>query len=138
MKAVQRSFLILSYRAHSKNELKRKLTGKFSDEAIQKALDYLEEKKYLNDQDFSNFYFEKRRKGSRLIAKELLAKGVSKETVDKAQSLRSADDEIKLAQEILEKKLRTMVNLEERAKKQKSIEFLLRQGFSYEIIKKIV
>lgn len=92
----------------------------------------LEEKGYLDDERFAQWWIENRnqKKGTSLrkLAAELGAKGVSKGIIDKhlAQSVRSDEDEL---QKVIAKKRSRYSD------PQKFMQYLARQGFSYDAIK---
>ena len=52
--ATDRALRLLSYRAHSREELRRKLLQKGEDpEAVDTALDWCEERGFLNDEEYA-------------------------------------------------------------------------------------
>ena len=93
----------------------------------------MKQKKYIDDERFARFWVENRnqRKGIsiRKLKAELSQKGVSANIQEGifAENLRSDDNEIK---KIIEKKSRKYLD------EQKLISYLVRQGFSFDEIKK--
>ncbi|MEE9431672.1 MAG: regulatory protein RecX [Melioribacteraceae bacterium] len=141
----QNSFRYLSGRNHSKFELKVKLLKKkYNKELIEVILNELEDLKYLDDKEFANYYFKiklKRKKGVRLIQAELSKKGVRREIIEEV-SLDFIDDPIleKSALIISEKKLLVLKrkDLSKSQLRQKVFQFLMRKGYSTEIIKSTI
>lgn len=126
------------YRKTLSKKVKNRRTGEVKDrpgvgkEITERVFTRLAERGYIDDEKFARFWVENRnlRKGSsmRKLQAELAAKGVDKSIVEKFlhESERSDADEL---QKIIAKK---------RAKypdEQKLIQYLARQGFSYDDIK---
>lgn len=101
-------------------------------ELAERVYDRLAEKNYIDDEKFARYWVENRNltKGAskRKLSSELAAKGVERGVVERllAESSRSDDDEL---QKILAKK-RSKYSDE-----QKLMQYLARQGFSYDDIK---
>ena len=101
-------------------------------EITERVLDRLIEKKYLDDEKFARFWFEQRfiKKGSsiRRLRLELVHKGIDSKIIDSLikENIRSDSEEL---QKIISKK-RHRYNDE-----QKFMQYLARQGFSYDDIK---
>lgn len=120
---------------------------KDQDEISQAAVDLLVErlrkKGMVDDLGFARSWVEARRrskqKGKTALKAELYQKGIDREIIEEVISEQStAEGEEELAKQALEKKMRAWKNLEPREKKQKAIEFLMRKGFEYEIIRPVV
>jgi len=77
-----------------------------------------------------------RPRGERLLIMELLNKGIAKELLD--EMVKGKIKEVPLAKKIFLKKERALANLPFFKKRQKMGNFLLRRGFSYETVKKIL
>lgn len=94
----------------------------------------LEEKKYLNDERFAEFYVENRfvKKGvsAKRLKMELMKKGVAKEIIEKVLSESGRNDEEEIKKIIAKKRARY--------DDEKLISYLCRQGFSYELAKNLV
>ncbi|KKR23766.1 MAG: Regulatory protein RecX, partial [Candidatus Daviesbacteria bacterium GW2011_GWB1_39_5] len=75
----------------------------------------------------------------RAIKSELFQKGIDKEIIEKVISdTRYEISEEELAKQALEKKIKYWKNLDPKKLYQKSIEFLLRKGFDYEVVKSVI
>lgn len=135
------AFRFLSRRLHSTGELKLKLMKKsFSREIIEKVINELIQKNYLNDEEFAfQFAKEKLKKGKvgiHKIENELKRKGVNKSIIE---TIISKIDETNYQNNILEliqKKINQIKNKEtdKRKIKSKIISFLLSKGYDYELI----
>lgn len=102
---------------------------------IDRIIDRLKAKKYLDDFRFAEYYVENRfsKKGMSIkrLKMELLKKGVSKEIIEEVLADSDRDDE---------KELKKMIT-KKRAKYQdenKLIQYLCRQGFQYDLVREMV
>lgn len=97
-----------------------------------RVFDRLCDKGYIDDEKFARFWVENRnqRKGSsaRKLRSELQAKGVDSSIIDTALDTTSRNDEDELAKIIAKKRARY-------PDEQKLMQYLARQGFSYDDIK---
>lgn len=126
------------YRKTRITKVRSKKTGKLFEKPgvsqiiTDRVYDRLVEKGYIDDEKFTKFWVENRnlKKGvsQRKLQAELRAKGVGADIIDKylTESLRTDEDEL---QKIIAKK-RSRYDEE-----QKFMQYLARQGFSYEDIK---
>ena len=88
-RARQLSFRYLSYRPRSASELRNYLTGKgFDPPAIERVIEQLQEREYLDDAAFTRYWIEQRQahkpRGVRALRHELLRKGVDPSLIDAA------------------------------------------------------
>jgi regulatory protein len=114
-----------------------------SEVIIDKVIDRLKTKQLLNDTQFAQDWMRARqiskKKGVVAIKSELMQKGVAKEVIDQLISQTVTEEsEQKLAQEAMEKKVRSFRLLDASEFKQKGLQFLMRKGFSYEVSKDVV
>jgi len=122
-------------------KLRSKRTGEFYDkpgvspEVTQRVYDRLVEKGYIDDEKFTRYWVDNRSltKGAskRKLTSELRSKGVEQSIIDKflAESERTDGDEIK---KIIAKKRSRYLD------EQKLMQYLARQGFSYDDIKAVL
>ena len=120
---------------YRKTRERRTKTGEMrpgvSSEVTTRVFDRLLEKGYVNDESFARYWVENRSQtkgvSRRKLQLELRAKGVDSSVIDRqlADSLRSDDDEI---QKVIAKKQLLYPD------RQKFIQYLMRQGFSYDSI----
>ena len=105
---------------------------KLDKEYINRIIDRLKEKKYLNDENFARYYVENRfvKKGisKKRLRMELMKKGVAANIIDEVLDGRNDEEEIK---KMIAKK---------RAKydDEKLTLYLCRQGFDYQLVKDLV
>ena len=135
--ALNKAFRYLSYRFKTIFEMKTYLKRKgFDQETIFSAIAYLKDKNYLNDKRYCKEYLEyqvkykpKSKFGFRY---DLKRKGISETIIDDA--LQSYEDE-DLAFAAVKKRSRTWQNFDEKAIKQKAINYLRYRGFDYHTCK---
>jgi regulatory protein len=138
-KVMNRAFLYLARRNHAEKELRYKLLKKFPRGAlIEKTIERLKELGYINDEKFARDWIEYRLNGKPrgriLIRRELLAKGVNVELVEKILDLvYNRDRERKELVRLLD--LRKNRYAKDKKQRNKLISYLLRRGFLWEDIK---
>ena len=145
-KARQRTFdravNLLTYKPRSIKELRTRLMEKdWTNSAIvEEVLQKLESYGYLNDAQFAkSFAASKLRQkpvGKRVLQQKLAERKLDKETV--AEAIEKAFEETPEAEIIeraIEKRLRVKGIPKERDEVKKFYDFLLRQGFSYDLVR---
>ncbi|RJO61538.1 hypothetical protein C4544_02275 [candidate division WS5 bacterium] len=137
-KAYNRATLILSYRANTEQELKKKLRKNFDEAVVDRAIQKLKKQGFLNDNEFAERYVENSKKGKKMVKIELFKKGLNKELIERAINTRNDKQELKNAQKLTEKTLKKYINESEIVKRKKLYEALTRRGFSYDIYKEII
>lgn len=152
-KLMERIYGLFSVRTRSEKEIKdylkqlsfkRKIKGKEEiSELVQNLLvERLKQKGLINDLEFAKAWIEARRrskqKGERALRAELLQKGIGREIIDEVVGEDGEENEEKLARAALDKKMRFWKNLSPLEFKKKATEFLLRRGFDYSLVKKIL
>lgn len=124
-----------------KLKVKLKLEVENESEIYDFIINQLTDLNYLNDTEFASWFVEikKEKKSKFEIKKQLMQKGVHRSIVDKVLSYED-EGEVELIKKLSEKKLRLLRSKyqDERIVKQKNIEFLMRKGFKYDEIKKII
>jgi regulatory protein len=140
-KALDASFNLLSYRGRSRREIEDRLKRKgVSPEVIGETVRRLTELGLLDDVKFAEAFARDRlefaRKGKRVIYAELRKKGIPKPVVE--QALSGAPDEDKSATGLLDKVSRRYAALEPRARYRKLHDLLLRRGFSFDTIERVL
>lgn len=131
-----------SLRPRSEKELKDWFKRKKVHTSLHKELfNRLKHLDMIDDYKFSQWWIEQRTnfrpKGKRVLEMELRQKGIKKEIVNKVLSQFSLDEE-KLAKNLLIKNTYKWEKFEDKKRYQKMSEFLLRKGFPWEIVKKLV
>ncbi len=149
-KLMAASIRFVSYRPRSRKEITdfivRKLkTGHTTAPlVIRKVLERLTELKYVDDVVFASWWVNQRTgrkpKGARVIHQELLQKGIPPEIIDEAIRAVMKDErsEQTLAKAAAEKKLSIWSRLPLPEQKHKLIQYLLRRGFTSEVIRSVV
>ena len=131
----------LAMREHSRKELYNKLQKKEYVEGVdvEKLLDELEEKNYLNEQRFAESFLRYRSskgQGSVKITSELYSRGINRNLIDQTFE-KSEINWFNKAKEQLEKKFgkEKSIDFKEKCKRMR---FLSSRGFSSEIVHSIV
>ncbi|MBN1864026.1 MAG: regulatory protein RecX [Victivallales bacterium] len=136
---------ILSGRAHSESELRRKLAGrKFPMAVIDDVLESCRSLKLADDREFAAQYAVEligKGLGLRLVRAKMLSKGVAGHIVEEELAKLSFDShaETASAREALRRKLRSAkVVGDDRAMKDKLFRYLMSKGFSYETSSEVI
>ncbi|HXL02195.1 MAG TPA: regulatory protein RecX [Candidatus Atribacteria bacterium] len=130
---VQQSFRYLNRKMYTRDELSRKLTrdGFLKDE-IEKTVQFLEERGYLDDEEFVKVYIEARRKlnprGLQTMKDELRRRGISRELLESLREFFPREEEVGDARGLIKEWLG------EGKEKEDINNRLLRRGFSWEVI----
>lgn len=112
-----------------------------SSQAVELVIHKLKQKRLLDDVEFAKAWVEARgtKKGIKVLRAELYKRGIDKEVIEQAtgvESLESNQDDA--AEKLLIKRLPRWQSLPALDQKRKAIEFLLRRGFEYVVVKKVV
>ena len=136
-KAKQKGLLILGYGAYSASAVKGKLRMKgFSEETAEAAVEYLIEKKYIDEIRDSIRLCEslvKKKYGKRRILSAISAKGYGEEALFAAEEFLETVDFVELCREAIKIKLRQIP--EDRSEMQKAIAKLVALGYNVSEIK---
>ena len=132
----------LSYRMRSEKEVRDKLRKKeFAQDIIDEVIGDLKRVNLLDDYEFTSAWIRDRisnkPRGKTLLKQELWKKGIKDETIEKVlkEYFEDEDEELNLAKNLLEKRKKRYENLDKNIAKRRMMSFLLRRGFSYEIVK---
>lgn len=139
---------LISIRPRSQKEISDKLQmfagrHRIPQDIIEKVHSYLLDKNFINDHDFVKWWIEQRQafrpKGKIVLRLELLAKGVDRDSIDEELNTENEEkSEYQSALNLLRKKSLKWNNLGILQKKKKMSDFLLRRGFSFEIVYKTI
>ena len=139
---LEKAFNQLGTRGRSVDEVRQYLKKKnFSEKHIEETLDYLKQKGYLNDFDFSMAFVKNKMKtgksGKDIIVRDLYRKGIGRKTIDKVIKESGADvtDEDALY-ELAIKKYRSVKDKDNSFMKVSN--FLRGRGFDYESIHNVL
>ncbi len=122
---------LFKYRIRSEAEMRKRLLERgFSEECVQKTIEELKNKGFVNDEKFSYLFaydeLTLKHHGPRIIKMKLKALGVNEEIIEK--SLKKVLEEVDLAEIIREMLKKVNINPKE---------YLLRRGFDPGIIDEI-
>ena len=138
------AYRYLSYRDRSERETADHLRKKGLDEAVvQETLRYLKEANYLDDRRFAEHWArtraENKQFGKYRLRQELVGKGLTQDLIDETlDTLFETVREVDLARACVEKKLRSMQDLDPDKKKRRLTGLLQRKGFSSHIIYQVL
>ena len=140
-KTFDRAVNLLTYKPRSIAELRERLLEKdwTTPEIVDSVLDKLKEYNYINDETFANnFAAAKLRQkpiGKRVLKQKLALKKLDKETVDEALEKAFAETpEAEIIERAITKRLRLKGKPTTREDAKKFYDYLLRQGFSYDLV----
>lgn len=119
----------------TKDYLKKKQCEKdLLDEEISTILEKLQHKKYIDDREFAKYYVENRftKKGisKKRLKLELMKKGISGSIINEVFDLNMRNDEEEIKKIITKKR--------NRYDDEKLINYLVRQGFDFELVRNLV
>lgn len=123
-----------------RNNLKQK---KFTKEEIEIAIKFLYDFNLLDDYEFAKVfiddYLKRKPCGEKKLYYELLKKGIDKQIAQQSLELNfPKDDNFLMALRAAEKKMRLLKNKQIEKQKKSLTDYLFRQGFTYEVIKKVI
>ena len=129
---------LLSRKAYTKKQLRDKLVRRAAEaEVIERVLDKLEERRFVDDETYADMYVRSRqkRKGRVALRRELFHKGVSEEIVDKTLEPLTEEDQIAAASAVLSKNAWRFTRDDARKTYAKAYAFLARRGFTSDVVK---
>lgn len=141
-KLMERMYKLWNIRPRSEKEVRNyfRIKGKelASDPIVDLVIKKLKQKGLLDDKKFAKEWMEARSKkyGKNRIRQELYQKGIDKEIVNEV--IENGENSEQITQQALEKKLRVWKNLKALEFKKKAYGYLIRRGFEYEIVKKVI
>lgn len=131
--------MLLKFRLRSESELYERLKNKkFVEEIIKQTLLFLKDKGFIDDSLFAKAWIESRMKkplGLRRIRQELNLKGIDKEIINsQISAIKKNYSEADIVKKIAKARFSKLNNIEPRSAKRRVYAYLLRRGFSPEII----
>lgn len=142
-KILVKVYRFLSYRPRSEKEIRDYLAKKKTSPLLTSlVIRTLEEQKYLDDREFTQWWVDQRIKfrpvGERVLKAELSQKGISKEIVEEVVSCQlSVTSSRDLALKAAKKKLHRCKGLDQTEFRRKMGAFLARRGFDWETIREV-
>jgi len=141
-KTFDRAVNLLGYKPRSVTELRQRLLEKdwTNAEIVDGVLEKLKEYNYLNDEQFAADYaaskLRQRPIGKRVLKQKLVQKKLDKETIDEAMEKAFTETpEAEIIKRAVAKRLRLKGKPETREEVKKFYDYLLRQGFSYDLVR---
>ena len=141
-KAYDRAVQFLSVRPRSAAEVRRRLEeAEFDPEAVEAAITRLTEQGYLNDAEFARYWIENRQrfrpKGEQALRQELRHAGIDGETIQASLEGLDTSEAAYAAARPKAERLKLLAKEDPTAFKQKLGNFLLRRGFTYDIVRQV-
>jgi regulatory protein len=140
-RTMERALRLLSYKPRSIAEMRSRLLEKdwTDEETVDQVIARLEELGYLNDEQFATSYASTRLNvkplGRTRLRRDLQRKKLSAETVENAlEEAFNAQSEEKLIERAIDKRLRTKGRPQTREDSKKLFDYLIRRGFSYDLV----
>ena len=142
-KARDYAFRLLKFRMRSEKELRQRLKKKkFEESIIERVINFLREKEFVNDKEFARAWVESRLKrplGFRRIKQELQIKGIDKKIIDDVLAIAESNyDEDSIVLELAKRRLKRLKGIEPRKIKSRLYSYFLRRGFSPDVISDII
>lgn len=139
-KALNKAYDLLSRRAHSEKELRRKLSKFYDEESADNAVNRMLELGYLNDEQYAEDLFAHLLNNKHFsvlhIKQEMLKRGIDKSIIE-GILIENPTDEVSSIVEIINKKYLVKLGSGKDGK-DKVIAALARKGFSYSDIKSAI
>ena len=137
-RAKEKALWLISYRSHSKKELRDKIRRTCDAEAADKAVERMEELGLVNDEDFARRYAEQLLYGKRLSKRaafyELRRKGIDQATAEEALAELDVDVHEQI-RALIEKKYR---HINDEKIRRRAVAALQRLGYGWEDIKAVL
>jgi regulatory protein len=138
-KALNKTLCLLGKRSYTKKQIEQKLQQRgYSDEIIDAVTEYCLQMGYLNDREYVRQWVSTRNRlkpvGKRRIIHELKAKGIEHEIIISYLDDNFSNElEYELASSLIKKKIGHNLDKDHKSS-EKLYRFLLRRGFSHDII----
>lgn len=138
-KARNYAFLLLKFRTRSEKEITRRLKEKkFDEQAIKETIEFLKERKFIDDRAFARAWIESRVKkplGLRRLWQELMMKGIDKKIIDAELEAAKEDyNEPEIVKKIARERFKKLKGAQAQKAKPRLYAYLLRRGYSSEIV----
>ena len=137
------AFLLLKFRLRSENELKTRLKQKgFSEALSQDTVNFLKDKEFIDDRVFARGWVSTRLKrpfGLRKIRQELIQKGLDPEIIDNSLSKVKEDyNESQIVSQLAGQRFSKLKNIEPLKAKARVYGYLIRRGFSPDVVGEVI
>ena len=137
------AFLLLKFRLRSENELKARLKQKgFSEELSQETVNFLKDREFIDDGVFARGWVAARLRrpfGLRKISQELVQKGLAKEIIENSLSeVKECYNEGQIVSQLAQQRLSKLKDLDPFKAKARVYGYLMRRGFSPDVVSEII
>ena len=127
---------------YTKSEMERQLAREgFSEEAIGTVVEELIHSGHIRDQNYAEKWVVRRQKsnprGKTVLKRELLDRGVDRQTAEQVLAQVAPEDETRLALQIAQKRMKQYQHLPVHVAKRRLHGFLARRGFESEIVRQV-
>lgn len=140
-KTIDRAVNLLTYKPRSIKELRERLLEKdwTNEQIVDAVIEKLKEYNYLNDEQFAKSFaasqIRQKPIGKRVLQQKLAMKKLDKEIVTEAlERVLEETPEEEIIERAIQKRLRLKGKPETREDAKKFYDYLLRQGFSYDLV----
>lgn len=139
-KAKRRALYLLGTRQYCRKELYKKLKPTYGEDIARRAVDYVCELGYVNDEEYApklaEYLIHGKHYGLRKARFEMLTRGLSEELVEDALAEYGEDEIDEEITELLERKY--YAKLEDYSDRQRTIAALARRGYDYGAVKRCI
>ena len=137
------SRLTLKRKTYTKSEIERQLQREgFSSDAIETSIEELIRSGHIRDRKYAENWIVRRQKsnprGKTLLKRELVDKGIDRETAERVIATVETEDETKVALEIAQKRAKQYKRLPTHVAKRRLHGFLARRGFGSDIVRHVL
>ncbi|MCY4552726.1 MAG: regulatory protein RecX [Candidatus Poribacteria bacterium] len=137
------SRLTLKRKTYTKSEIERQLQREgFSADAIETSIVELIRSGHIRDRKYAENWIVRRQKsnprGKTLLKRELVDKGIDRETAEQVIATVETEDETKVALEIAQKRAKQYKRLPTHVAKRRLHGFLARRGFGSDIVRQVL
>lgn len=135
--------MLLKFRPRSEKEIYQRLKNKkFNEEIISDTIAFLKEKEFIDDNYFAKVWIQSRIKrplGLKRLRAELKVKGVDKEIIDsQIDQIKNDYAEEDIVKAIAKAKISKLKGVEPLKAKRRILDYLLRRGFSADVVFDVV
>jgi regulatory protein len=143
LSAQRYAFLLLKFRPRSEKEIRERLGRKnFSESIIEKTVQFLTEKKFINDRIFAEAWIDFRISklfGIRRIKRELHGKGIEARIIDESIVRIQKDySEEDIVEQSARERLEKLKGIDRIKAKNRVYAYLLRRGFTSSVVLEVV
>ena len=133
----------LKPKTYTKSEIAQKLEREgFSTDAIETSIAELIRSGHIRDRKFAENWILRRQKsnprGKTLLKRELVDKGIDRETAEQVVATVETEDEAKVALQIAQKRVKRYSRLPTHVAKRRLHGFLARRGFGSDIVRQVL